>query len=313
MKDKRVTIFGGSGFIGREIARQLCKDGYIVNIVSRQPNFALDVKTAGAVGQVALSAGNIRDKNSIKKAIKGSDIVINLVGLLYEKGKQRFEKIHTEAAANIASSAAEEGVKKLIHLSALGIEKSSSKSKYAASKLKGEELVTKNFPDAVILRPSIVFGDKDNFFNQFAKLATLAPALPLIGGGKTKFQPVFVGDLAKAVSKIAGDNSIKGKIFEIAGPKVYSFKELLEYVRTETKRCTMLVPLPFFAAKAVGAAASLLPKPFLTVDQVRLLKFDNVLDGSKNNLESLGIKPTFLESVVPEYLAVYKRNKKVGH
>lgn len=303
--NKIATIFGGSGFVGGYIAAALAKAGYRVQIISRTPERGGWVKTAAAAGEVVIRQGNIRDEKSLRVALKGSDIAINAVGILYPSGKQTFKAIHTEAAENIANAAQVEGVSQLVHISALGVDKATT-SAYARSKLDGEKAVMAAFPNATILRPSVVFGAEDKFLNLFARMAQLSPALPLIGGGKTKFQPVYVGDITEAVLAVLSKPETKGKTYQLGGSRIYTFKEILQFILTtiDKKRC--LIPIPFAIAKLQGFAMQQLPMPMLTLDQVKLLQYDNVIEQGALGFKQLGIIPRSLEQIAPAYLARYR-------
>jgi uncharacterized protein YbjT (DUF2867 family) len=305
MARRLVTVFGGSGFIGRYVVRNLARAGWQVRVAVRRPDEALFLKTAGDVGQVTPVAANIRDDRSVAAAVAGADAVINLVGILYEGGRQKFDAVQAEGARRLAAAAKAAGAKRFIQISAIGAD-AASDSGYARSKAAGEQNVAAAFPGATILRPSIVFGPEDDFFNRFAKMAMLSPVLPLIGGGTTKFQPVYVGDVAAAVAKALDDETTAGKTYELAGPRVYSFRELLKLMLAEIGRCRLLVPLPFALASLKAAFLQLLPVPPLTVDQVRLLKRDNVKSAQTAGLKELGLQATAVESVLPTYLDRYR-------
>ncbi|TDQ82123.1 NADH dehydrogenase [Dongia mobilis] len=300
-----VTVFGGSGFIGRYVVRNLARAGWQVRVAVRRPDEALFLKTAGDVGQVTPFAANIRDDASVRAAVSGADAVINLVGILYEGGRQKFAAVQAEGAARVAAAAKAAGARRLIQVSAIGAD-SQSDSHYARSKALGEQGVINAFPGATILRPSIVFGPEDDFFNRFAKMAMISPALPLIGGGHTKFQPVYVGDVAAAVLRVLEDPATAGKTYELGGPKVYSFRELLKLMLAEIGRCRLLIPAPFALATLKASVLQLLPVPPLTVDQVRLLKHDNVVSPQALTLKDLGIAATPVETVLPSYLDRYR-------
>ena len=299
-----VTVFGGSGFIGRYVVRNLARAGWQVRVAVRRPDEALFLKTAGDVGQVTPVAANIRDDASVNAACVGADAVVNLVGILYEGGRQKFDAVQAEGAGRVARAAKVAGAKRFVQISAIGAD-ANSDSAYARSKAAGEAKVAMAFPGATILRPSIVFGPEDNFFNRFAKMAMLSPALPLIGGGNTRFQPVYVGDVAAAVAKAIEDAGTAGNTYELAGPRAYTFRELLRLMLNEIGRCRLLVPLPFALAMLKATFLQLLPMPLLTVDQVKLLKRDNVASG-KPGLKELGISPTAVEVVIPTYLDRYR-------
>ena len=299
-----VTVFGGSGFIGRYVVRNLARAGWQVRVAVRRPDEALFLKTAGDVGQVTPVAANIRDDASVAAACVGADAVVNLVGILYEGGRQKFDAVQAEGAGRVARAAKVAGARRFVQISAIGAD-ANSDSGYARSKAAGEAKVAMAFPGATILRPSIVFGPEDNFFNRFAKMAMLSPALPLIGGGNTRFQPVYVGDVAAAVAKAIEDAGTAGNTYELAGPRAYTFRELLRLMLNEIGRCRLLVPLPFALAMLKATFLQLLPMPLLTVDQVKLLKRDNVASG-KPGLKELGISPTAVEVVIPTYLDRYR-------
>ena len=300
-----VTVFGGSGFLGRHIVRALVKRGWRVRVAVRRPNEALFLKTAGAVGQVAIMQANIRDEASVRKAVKGVDAVVNLVGILYETGKQKFSAVQAEGARTVAKSAADEGVQRFVQLSAIGAS-SESEAAYAQSKAAGEAAVLEAIPQAVILRPSIVIGPEDDFFNRFAKMAALSPVLPLVGGGETLYQPVAVQDVAQATCEALENPDCGGKIYELGGPNIFSFKNLMEIMLRHTGQKRILAPLPFFAAQLISRFTQFLPNPPLTPDQVIMLRSDNIADDKLPGLGDLGIAPTPIESVLPHYLSRFK-------
>jgi NADH dehydrogenase len=308
MVQKIVTIFGGSGFLGRYIVRELAPTGIFINIAERYPEEALFLKTAGFVGQINLIPANVTSKESIKQAIKNSDTVINTVGVLYNKGNQNFRKLHTEAAGNIARIAKEVGCSKLIHISALGVDKAYYASKYAKTKVEGEKEVLKHFPQATIIRPSVMFGKEDNFLNKFAAIATILPFLPLINEGKTRLQPVYVGDVAEAIAAIVNDeqNKYKGKIVELGGPEVYSFKDILKFILKTINRKKLLLALPEVVANLIGFFSEVfMPKPVITRDQIKLLKFDNIVsDKTRLKFSDLNIVPQSMKYIVPSYLKI---------
>ena len=312
-KQKTICIFGGAGFIGHNITQELARAGFRIKVATRYPESAYALKPCGDVGQVVAMKCDYRDEDSIADVIKGSDAVINLVGVLYETRKNKFIRVHSELPEMIARLSKEQGVAQFIHVSALGI--AESQSKYAKSKLSGEEALLEQYCDATVLRPSVVFGAGDNFFNMFAKMATMLPALPLIGGGQTKFQPVYVGDIADAIINIltgkAGD--AKGKIYELAGPEVVSFKEIYQILLDEINRDRKLMPVPWAIAKIQGAVLGLLPKPLLTIDQVRSLKFDNVKDKDSLGLNDLAVEPTAMRVILPRYLFNYKKGGRFAN
>jgi len=301
------TVFGGSGFIGRYVVRRLAREGWQVRVAVRRPDEALFLKTAGVVGQVTPVAVNIRDERSVRGAVSGADLVVNLVGILFQSGRQRFDAVHAEGAGRVASAAAAAGVRTLVHISAIGAD-ANSPSAYARSKAAGETAVRGAFPRAVILRPSIVFGPEDDFFNRFAKMAMVLPALPLIGGGTTRFQPVYVLDVAEAVARAVSNPDLAGKTFELGGPRIYSFRELMLLLLAELGRRRMLIGLPFAIASLKGAIFQAIPfiRPPLTADQVKLLKRDNVVAGGAQGFKELGISPTAVEPILPTYLDLYR-------
>ena len=304
-----VTVFGGSGFLGRHVVRALAREGYRIRPAVRRPDLAVHLQPMGRVGQIHPVQANLRYPASVEAAVRGADVVINLVGILFERGKQRFEAVQAQGAACVARAAAAEGAR-LIHVSALGAD-ADSPALYARTKAAGEAAVLAAAPDATIFRPSIVFGPEDDFFNRFAAMARMSPALPLIGGGETKFQPVFVGDVAQAIAKAVGGRAKGGTIYELGGPEVRSFKELMVYVLSVTERRRLLVPLPFGIAKLQAFFLQFLPTPLLTPDQVELLRTDNVVSAGAisegRTLSGLGIEPAAMEAIVPGYLWRFRK------
>ncbi len=303
MTNRIVTIFGGSGFVGRHLVRRLASEGARLRIAVRDPEAAAFLRPLGDVGQILPWPANVRDDASVAAAVRDTDAVINLAGILYERGRQTFRAVHVDGAQRIARAAKEAGVGTLIHVSAIGADLASP-SAYARTKAAGEAAVREAFPEAVCVRPSVVFGPEDNFFNLFASLARLAPALPLIGGGKTRLQPVYVCDVALAICRALSGHA--GETFELGGPVVYTFRELLERTLAETGRRRLLVPVPFRVARLEAFFLELLPKPLLTRDQVRLLERDNVVSPTAKTLADLGIAPTPIEAVLPSYLARFR-------
>lgn len=314
LRDEMITVFGGSGFIGRYVVRELARAGYRVRVAVRRPNLAHELKPMGVPGQIQLFQANLRNRESVGRAVEGAHGVINLVGILYESGGQSFSGVQERGARTVAEAAKKAGVASLVHVSAIGADPDSP-SKYGKTKAAGEAAVREEFPDAVILRPSIVFGAEDEFFNKFADMARFVPALPLIGGGKTRFQPVFVGDVAEAAVKAMESREAKGRIYELGGPSIYTFKELLEFILSTIRRPRLLVPVPFPAAHGLGLLGEITGKlpfvqPFLTRDQVLLLKQDNVVGATEEGhptLEDLGIDPETIDAAVPQYLMRYRR------
>ncbi|MBL8688540.1 MAG: complex I NDUFA9 subunit family protein [Rhodospirillaceae bacterium] len=295
------TVFGGSGFVGRYIVRQLARDGWRVNVAVRDAEYAKFLKPMGDVGQVTPMAVSIRDKAAVAAAVAGAEVVINLVGVLYESGSQNFEAIHHQGAKAVAEAAAAAGVARLIHISAIGAD-AASPSLYARTKAAGESAVRAAFPGATIFRPSLVFGPEDGFFNRFAGLARVMPALPLFGGGKTRFQPVYVGDVAEAVIRALNDEKTAGQTYELGGPTIYTFRQLMELMLREIRRKRCLVSVPFPIARLEARLLQVLPVPPLTVDQVRLLERDNIAASGVPGLVELGVRPTPVEAVIPSYL-----------
>ena len=300
MNTNLVTIFGGSGFLGRHTVRALARAGWRIRVATRHPARGFFLRPLGTVGQIDFVKCDVADADNVAAAVMGANAVINLTGILFQKG-QTFEDVQAEGAANIAKAAAAAGVNALVHVSAIGAD-AQSESKYATTKAQGEQAMREAFPDAVILRPSIIFGPEDGFFNKFASMARFLPMLPLVGGGHTRFQPVFVGDVAAAIVQALSSPATRGRTFELGGPSIYSFKELLQMILRETGRKRLLVPLPFALASLKAAFLQLLPNPVLTMDQVKLLKKDNVVAPTAAGLADLGITPTSVEAVIPSYL-----------
>ena len=305
MTSQLVTVFGGSGFVGRHTVRVLARAGYRVRVAVRRPNTAHFLRPLGDVGQVELFQANIRDDNSVMAALDGAHIAINLVGILYAGGKQSFQAIQADGPGRIARLAKVAGVDQIIHLSSIGASLA-SKSSYARTKAQGEANLLEAFPEAVVLRPSIIFGPEDDFFNRFAALARFLPFLPLIGGGHTRFQPIYVDDVAEAILAAIQGSHAKGNIFELGGPCVYTFKELLQYILDVTRRRRLLIPIPFGLAKFQAFFLGLLPSPLLTMDQVELLKTDNIVgleqDTDLKTIDDLGVEVETIETMVPPYL-----------
>jgi uncharacterized protein YbjT (DUF2867 family) len=304
-----VTVFGGSGFLGRHVVRALAKHGYRIRVAVRRPELAGYLQPFGRVGQIHAVQANLRYPASVEAAARDADVVVNLVGILFERGRQKFDAVQALGADAVARAAAAVGAR-MVHVSAIGADEHSP-SHYARSKAAGEKLVLAAAPSAVILRPSIVFGPEDEFFNKFAAMARFSPALPLVGGGHTRFQPVFAGDVASAVVAAIEDRAKEGQIYELGGPEVRSFKELMQFVLTTIDRRRLLIPIPFALARFQAAFLQLMPKPLLTTDQVELLRRDVIVsDEAKREgrtLEALGIDPMAMESVVPLYLWRFRK------
>lgn len=308
-KRKIATIFGGTGFIGRHVIKRLAAEGYTIKVATRIPEQANFLKTCGNVGQVVPVRCDYRDPASLREAIEGAEVVVNCIGILFQTRKSRFKRLHADLPGQIAEAAARENVSRVVHVSALGVDQATSK--YAQTKRAGEAAVMAACPWATILRPSIVFGAGDNFFNMFARLARYAPILPLIGGGHTKFQPVYVGDVAHAVMAAIllpplGETDPRGKIFELGGPEIVSFREIYELLFKFTGRRRLLMPVPFCLVKIKAAFLNLMPTPLLTPDQVESLKTDNIVAPQALTLAHLGIVPTGMGLILPGYLETYK-------
>ncbi len=312
-----VTVFGGSGFIGKYVVRALVQDGWRVRVAMRRPHTGLDLKVIGNVGQVQLVQANLRFADSVARAVNGADAVVNLAALLFETGQQSFEAIHVQGSDILGKACEDAGIKNCVHISALGADINAD-SDYARTKAKGEELLRAYIPSANILRPSIVFGPEDNFFNQFAAMSQLSPALPLIGGGQTKFQPIYAGDVAEAVAQClrtsSEGKSFGGDTYALGGPEIYSFKELMEFILKHIDRRRLLLPLPWFAADMIGLFGEVSGKlpfvtPILTRDQVALLKRDNIVpESGVKTAQDLGLQLETIASIVPKYLVRYRHH-----
>ena len=305
-----VTVFGGSGFVGKHVVRALVKDGWRVRVPCRRPHTAQDLRVIGNVGQIQLMQANIRYKNSVMRAVEGSDAVINLVSILFQEGQQKFGSVHMGGAENLVEACQAAGVTNFVQVSAIGADKDAD-SDYARTKGQAEAIIQDAIPSADIVRPSIIFGTEDAFFNRFAKMATIAPALPLIGGD-TKFQPVYAGDVAEAIAKLVRRGT-SGDIYELGGPRVYTFKGLMQFVLEATDRKRFLLPVPWMGATALGMVGEItgaLPfvKPFLTRDQVTNLKVDNIVSDDAMGFAELGVDLETIESIVPAYLERYRKH-----
>lgn len=302
MKTSLVAVFGGSGFLGRYAVRALAKAGYRVRVGVRRPNLGNFLLPMGQVGQIQVVKANIANSEHVASVVTGADAVVNLVGILRQSGRQRFQRLHRDAPAELARAAMNAGASAFVHVSALGASPNSP-SLYARSKAEGELRIREAFPAATILRPSLLFGPEDDFFNRFAGMARFAPVLPLIGGGHTKFQPVYVGDVAAAIAKSVTDAAgARGRTYELAGATTYTFRELMTLILQETCRQRPLVSIPFGVASLIAGVASLSPWPPITPDQVRLLKSNNVMTKGALGLGDLGIEPASLEAILPTYL-----------
>ncbi|MGJ5084222.1 complex I NDUFA9 subunit family protein [Bradyrhizobium sp. HKCCYLRH1065] len=303
--DTLVTVFGGSGFVGRNVVRALAKRDYRIRVAVRRPELAGHLQPLGRVGQIHAVQANLRYPDSVASALRDSHVAINLVGVLTESGAQTFEAVQAEGAATVAKAAAAAGAR-MVHVSAIGADAESASS-YARAKAAGEAAVLAAVPEAVIMRPSVVFGPEDQFTNRFAGLARISPFLPLIGGGETKMQPVYVGDVATAVADAADGKAQPGATYELGGPEVLSFREILKIILDITDRDRALLPLPFGLAKLQAAILQFAPGPLkLTPDQVELLRHDNVVSEAAKaaglTLQGLGITPDSLEAIAPQYL-----------
>lgn len=305
-----ITVFGGSGFVGSQLVHALARRGWRVRVACRRPDRAWKLQTSGSVGQIQAVRCDATHPDEVAAALAGADAAINLIGILFESGRRSFHALHVDAARNIAEACAAANVDRLVHISAIGANPESA-SDYARTKAEAEMAVREVKPNAVIIRPSIVFGAGDDFLNRFARMAQFAPALPLIGGGHTRFQPVYVADVAEAIARAATLPQAAGRTFELGGPAVMTFGDVLRLVRRETYRRNALVPLPFFLARIIGSLAQLTAfvgiPPVLTRDQVVLLENDNVVAPGAEGLAELGVEPTGIEAIAPSYLWRYRR------
>ena len=309
--NQQIAIFGGGGFLGRHLIRELTKVNYRIKVATRNPYLKGYLRPLGNPGQIELIKTNIFNTEDVKRILKNCDYVINLLGILYETKKQKFTQIHSQFPYLLANLCNELGIKNLIHISALGVKEKHS-SKYMQTKLQGEKNIQSIFKPTVILRPSLVFGPEDKFFNTFASFARISPAIPLIGGGKTKFAPVYCVDVGKAITRALELKNTASKIYEIAGPENYSFKELMEILLTEIKKKRFLINIPFNIAKFQSYFLQMIPEPILTTDQVELLKYDNVPSGQYPNLNDLGIKGKTINSILPQYIYRFRTYGQFG-
>lgn len=308
--DTLITVYGGSGFLGRHVVRALAKRDYRIRVAVRRPDLAFHLQPLGRVGQIHAVQANLRDAASVEAAARGAHVLINLVGLLQEGGRQRFDSIHSFGAEQVALAASAHGTG-MVHVSAIGADENSPAA-YARTKAAAERLVLAAQPQALIMRPSVMFGPEDDFFNRFAGLARISPVLPLIGGGHTKFQPAFVGDVAQAIAEAAEGKLRGGTIYELGGPEVRSFKELMQFMLATIERRRLLVPLPFFAAKFKAMFLQYAPAPLtLTPGQVDLLRIDNIVSDAakseKRTFAGIGIDPASFEAIVPSYLWRFRK------
>jgi len=308
---KIIAIFGAGGFLGKHLMRELTKLDYRIKVASRNPYLKGYLKPLGNPGQIELFKTNIFDPEAVKKVLKNCDYVINLVGILHETKKQKFKQIHLNFPYLLSNLCNEFRIKNFIHISALGV-KEKHVSKYMQSKFDGEKNIKEIFKPTVILRPSVVFGPEDKFFNTFASIAQFSPILPLIGGGKTKFSPIYVGDVAKAIVKTLTINNQKPKTYELGGPENFSFKELMQILLKEIKKDRFLISVPFGLAKFQSYFLQMLPNPILTSDQVEMLKYNNVVTGEHPTLKDLGISGKTIESVLPKYIYRFRAGGQFG-
>jgi uncharacterized protein YbjT (DUF2867 family) len=308
-KPRLVTLFGGSGFIGRHVVRALARRGYRIRVAVRRPDLTGHLQPLGNVGQIQAVQANLRFRDSVDRAVQGADAVVNLVGILAESGRQTFDAVQSFGPRAVAEAGKAAGVRDLVQISAIGADPTSA-SQYARTKAAGEAAVLETVPGAVVLRPSIVFGPEDQFFNRFAEMARFAPALPLIGGGHTRFQPVFVGDVAEAVVRALDGQVRRGRIYELGGPEVKTFRECMEMVLAEIHRRRPLVSIPFPVAEFMARATGWMPGAPITSDQVEQLKHDNVVSEAATaegrTLAAFGIAPRTLAAILPSYLYRYR-------
>jgi len=307
---KLVTIFGGSGFLGRHVVRALAKDGWRIRVAVRHPNTAHFLKPMGRVGQIQLLKCNVAEDDDVDAALAGVDAAINLVGILAQSGHQRFYRLHVEAAERIARMAKEHGAGQLVHVSAAGVAEEAP-ALYFRTKWEGEQRVREAFPAATIIRPSLLFGPEDNFFNRFAWLARMTPPFvpfPLFGGGTTRFQPVYVGDVAAGIAEVLDDPAMAGKTYELGGPEVMTLRQIIELTLKTINRPRFLIPVPLFVARIQGAVLQFLPMKLLTLDQAKMLETDVVVSEGAFTLHELGIAPTAVEAILPSYLWRFRRS-----
>ncbi len=310
LNGKLVTVFGGSGFLGRYIVRELAKKGYRVRVAVRRPDLAGHVQPMGAVGQIHAIQANLRYGWSVERAVEGADAVVNLVGILYESGKQSFEKVQAEGPGFIAQACQKAGITNLVHLSAIGADED-AEAGYARTKALGEKAVHAAVPESIIMRPSIVFGPEDEFFNRFAAMARISPILPVVGP-KTRFQPVYVGDVADAVALAVDGGATPGTTYELGGPEVDTFEGLMERMLDVIERKRPIIAMPEKVAELQARVFEILPKPILTVDQVKMLAVDNVVseaaETESRTLKGLGLNPAAIDAIIPTYLWRYRKH-----
>lgn len=309
LKNKTVCLVGGSGFIGRALVEKLARAGTRVTVLTRNAVRAKNLKPMGDVGQITIMSGDALQDSDLERVMSSADYVVNLVGIFHPSGKQNFENTQAELPQRISNMAKSFNTKKIVHISSIGADLNSN-SIYQKTKAEGERNLLRTSPNSTILRPSIVFGPGDGFFDRFAKLAMLAPALPLLGGGKTKFQPIFVGDVSDAILYCLANKQTDGQIYELGGPAIYTFEELLTYILNVIDKKRMLLPVPVVAMKFPAALMSILPNPPITLDQLRMLDTDNVVSKNMANITSLSITPQPIEAHVPVYLNCYRQGGK---
>ena len=309
--NQQIAVFGAGGFLGRHLIRELTKLDYRVKIATRNPFLKGYLRPLGNPGQIELIKTNIFNVEDVKQVLKNCDYAINLVGILYETRKQKFIQIHSHFPYLLSNLCNEIGIKNLIHVSALGVKEKHS-SQYIQSKFQGEKNIQNFFKPSVILRPSLIFGPEDKFFNTFASYARIFPALPLIGGGKTKFAPIYCVDVGKAIVKALELKNTEPKIYELGGPENYSFRELIEILLGEIKKKRFLVNIPFNIAKFQSYFLQMLPNPILTMDQVELLKYDNIISGEHPTLKDLGIQGKTIHSILPKYIYRFRTYGQFG-
>ena len=310
MTPRRVAIFGASGFVGRYVVRDLARGGAVIAACARHASSAGFLRPMGDVGQIAPLSADLRDERALAAVVAGADTVVNLVGILYERGKQRFDLAHHRGPGQLAAAAKSAGVRRLVHVSALAADANSS-SGYARSKAAGEDAVRAAFPGAIILRPSLIFGPEDTFFNRFAAMARFSPVLPLIGGGATKFQPVYVGDVAAAIAAALARDDSEGNTYALAGPAIFTMRQLFELILHIIGRKRLLMSMPFGLASLEAFFLEWLPRPPLTRDQVRMLRHDSIAAPGAPGLAELGITPTALELILPTYLDRFRRSGRL--
>mgnify|MGYP000977999373 CR=1 FL=1 len=301
MTGQTITVFGGSGFVGRYVVARLAARGWVIRVAVRRASRANFLRPLGLVGQVTPVPCDVTNQASVARALAGADAAVNLVGILQEQGSQTFEKVHHQGSRNIAEAAKAAGIERLVHISAIGADANSSAS-YGRTKAAAESAVRAAVPTAVIFRPSVIFGPEDQFFNRFAAMSRIAPALPLIGGGKTRFQPVYVADVADAVLAGIERPELAGETFELGGPRTYSFRDLMVCMLRIVERKRRLVPISFGTAKLIAGLTGWMPQPPITGDQIEMLKHDNVVADGAKGFAALGISPHSVEVILPTYL-----------